>query len=240
MEKPFLKKQLLFVFFIVFSFLLFGETDEKKIPDETNVFLDGTPSESIGTPNTDDAQLQNRQNRAETNSILLENTKAPITSLLQLLGALLVISILAYIVIKILKKSSQNVGLDDPYLKNVSSIGIAQGKSLHVITLGEKAYLIGVTDSSITKIGEVDDKDLIDAMNLNADKKNASPKKDFVSILSSFLPQIKQKEQNGDVLLDSSTVEFFAKQSSRLDNSIKRGGNESSAAKESVRENRYE
>lgn len=220
MKKNSYKQKLLFIVFTLFTVLLFAEEEEKKLPDEKQIFLDEKRISSSDNSNTSNISPETAQRTGNFDSALAETTKSPIASLLQLLGALVIICLLAYIVIKFLKKSSQVFGTDDPYLRSVSSIHIAQGKSIHVITLGEKAYLIGVTDAAINKIGEVEDKNLVDAMNLEADRKTASPKKNFASMLAAFFPQAKQNEQAGKEEAYS-PEDFFTAQRNRLNNAAR-------------------
>ncbi len=206
------KKISFFVILFMLTCFLFaeGETEDdidSNSVDETKIQLD---------KNSQDKKADTAQNIEKTESkdssfdiAVGEKPKSSASRLLQLLGALIIICILAYIVIKFLKKSTNVFGVDDPYLKTVASMNIAQGKSVHVITLGDKAYIIGVTDNAINTIGEVEDQELINAMNLEAEKKDDAPKKDFSSVLSKFFPQAKQNNQNIG-------KEFFASQSDRL------------------------
>ncbi len=187
-----------------------GETEndiDSNSIDETKIQLDKN-SQNTKTNKTENLEVAESKD-SNFDIAVGEKPKSSASRLLQLLGALVIICILAYIVIKFLKKSTNVFGVDDPYLKTVASMNIAQGKSVHVITLGDKAYIIGVTDHAINTIGEVEDIELINAMNLEAEKKDDAPKKDFSSVLSKFFPQAKQ---------DSTNIgkEFFASQSDRL------------------------
>lgn len=93
-----------------------------------------------------------------------------------------------YGVVYLMKKSTGTKAGNDPYLKNISSLYFSPNKSVQVISLGEHAYLVGVTDQSINLIAEVQDKELVDAMNLQSDKKNPLPTGTFQSVISNFFP----------------------------------------------------
>ncbi len=216
------KKIVLSSFFLLFALFIFAndgtsdETDANSTSsatnsiDETKIELDAK-ADSQNKESLDKAENETTQNQNQSSFDLAVEEK-PVTSasrLFQLLGALIIVCLLAYIVIKFLKKSTTVFGVDDPYLKTVASMNIAQNKSIHVITLGEKAYIIGVSDSSINKIAEVEDKNLIDAMNLEAERKSDIPKKDFSSVFSQFFPNIRKDEK-------TIGKEFFASQSERL------------------------
>ncbi len=194
-----------------------GDTENDSDPnsiDETKIQLD-KDSQNTSTDNkTNEAQAREEKD-SNFDIAVEEKPKSSAGRLFQLLGALIIVCILAYIVIKFLKKSTTVFGVDDPYLKTVASMNIAQGKSIHVITLADKAYIIGVTDHSINTIAEVEDQDLINAMNLEADKKDDMPKKDFSSVFSKFFPQAKQDNQGIG-------KDFFASQSDRLNKANQR------------------
>ena len=87
-----------------------------------------------------------------------------------------------------LKKSMKATTVtDDPYMKVVSSISLAPGKFVYIVTVNSIGYILGVTDNSINLIGQLDDADLINAMNLNADKNTTNPpSKNFETLLSFF------------------------------------------------------
>lgn len=202
-----LGKKLFFV--LLFSAALFAETDgaskeDSSLPSESGILLDAATKESIGK-NADNSTAAGNKNAFDLN--VVESVQSPVSNLLRVLISLVIVCILAYVVLKFLKKSSLSFSSDDPYLKSVASINLAQGKSIHVITLGEKAYIVGVTDSSINMIGEVEDKTLVDTMNLEADKRSSSPKQDFTSMLAAVFKG--SKNNNID-------VNFFEAQRERL------------------------
>ena len=113
----------------------------------------------------------------------------------------------------------------DPFLRKVSSITLSPGKSVQIITLIDKAYLVGVSDNGVNLIGEVSDKELVDAMNVYADKTSRQRKpRNFNDVLSLFMPNgFKMKEaesadKTGAIYGDlaSSTQDMFRKQRERL------------------------
>ena len=102
--------------------------------------------------------------------------------------ALIIVVGLIYGALWFVKKKTNIVKTDDEYLRRAAYINIAPRKTIEVITLIDKAYLIGVTEDNITMLGEIDDKELISAMNLSADKKNNTKKPStFAEVLDMFL-----------------------------------------------------
>lgn len=121
-----------------------------------------------------------------------------------------------------LKRASGSTDNSDPYLKKVASLTLSPGKFVHVVTLNSKGYLVGVADNSVNLIAEIDDKELVDAMNLNAPQgfEGKGPL-DFASILGKFRSTGGQKQsapkKRSDGGFSSSTmVEFLQSQRSRL------------------------
>lgn len=105
-----------------------------------------------------------------------------------------------YFIFKLMKKSIEPGKEDDPFLRKVSSITLSPGKTVQIVTLVDKAYMLGVSDNTVSLIDKIDDAELINAMNLNADK-NSSTKhpKTFSEILEIFMPSKKiEKSENSE------------------------------------------
>ena len=108
-----------------------------------------------------------------------------------------------YGVMWLMKRSMKtNPRNSDPFLRNVSSIDLAVGKSVHVVTLLDHAYVVGVSDDSVSLIGTLGsdndkDRELINAMNLYADEhQNVRKPKSFSDVLEIFMPS-GTKEKGG-------------------------------------------
>ncbi|MBQ1983048.1 MAG: flagellar biosynthetic protein FliO [Spirochaetaceae bacterium] len=127
---------------------------------------------------------------------------------------LLVVIGCIYAVFYFVKKTTNPTNETDAFLKKVASITLSPGKSVQVVTLQNHCYILGVSDSSVQLISELDDKDLIDAMNLEADKESSGSVKDFASLLASAMG-LKKKTFEESV---SSSVENMQTQSNRLKN----------------------
>lgn len=97
-----------------------------------------------------------------------------------------------------LKKSIKSENDSDPFLRKVSQLTLSPGKSVQVITLQDNAFLIGVSDEQINLIGKIEDKELVNAMNLYADTNSKVEKpRSFREILDIFMPgSSKEPEMN--------------------------------------------
>ncbi|MDO5766614.1 MAG: flagellar biosynthetic protein FliO, partial [Spirochaetales bacterium] len=112
--------------------------------------------------------------------------------------ALAVVVGIAWGIFHFLKKGIKTENDNDPFLRKVSHLTLSPGKSVQVITLQDNAFLIGVSDEKISLIGKIEDKELINAMNLYADKnEKVSKPRSFREILDIFMPgSSKEPETN--------------------------------------------
>ena len=114
-----------------------------------------------------------------------------------------------YGVYRLMKFLSKPRTTEDSAVKVLASTSLGPGKALHVIGLGSKAYLIGASDSAISLVAEVEDKEFIDALVLEAALKPASSRagvaKEFGDILAGIMGGRRrtggrQQHRDGDFL----------------------------------------
>lgn len=111
----------------------------------------------------------------------------------------------------LLKRSARPAAPSDTYLRVLASATIASGRSLHVVSVGDAAWLVGATDSSIGLISEIKDKEVIDALALRAAEAPQTPRKDFSAMLGELLGR---KPGKAHAISDPS--DFFSRQKDRL------------------------
>ncbi len=111
----------------------------------------------------------------------------------------------------LLKRSARPLSPTDTYLRVLASTPIGSGKSLHVVSVGDAAWLVGATDSSIGLISEIKDKEIIDALALRAAEAPQTPRKDFNTMLGDLLGR---KQGRTHAISDPS--DFFTRQKDRL------------------------
>lgn len=119
---------------------------------------------------------------------------------LRMILVLAIVVICIYAVVWFMKKSVKTENdEDDPFLRKVSSVSLAPGKSVQIVTLVDKGFVVGVSDDSVNLISEINDKELIDAMNLYSDKKKQTQKpRSFADVLEIFMPKKKDSTIYGD------------------------------------------
>lgn len=127
---------------------------------------------------------------------------------LRMILVLAIVLVLIWLLFKFLKKNSLIISDDDKFLRRAASVSLGPGKSVQIITLIDKAYLLGVTDNSINLISEIQDTELINALNLYADKtQNASKPKNFTEILELFMPNASKGQPDQTNVFEDSKSE---------------------------------
>lgn len=167
--------------FVLFAFPLSAQSNSAS-DDSTQSSVSSLDLEKSITFNDDVTSSVSTENASS------RKNSSGIGIFIRMVLVLILIVGLIYGVFWFIKKKTNVVTNDDDYLRRVAAINVAPGKSVQVVTLIDKAYLIGVTDDSITLLGEINDDELIKAMNLSADKKaNIKKPLSFSEVLDMFL-----------------------------------------------------
>lgn len=173
-----IKKSLSIVFLLTFCFVsVFAQSnggfklnnpDSTEIMDESNIIFE----ENVTTTSNNKNEMKGTSTAGY---------------LIRIIIVLIIVIGLIYGVFWYLKRKTNVVKNEDEFLRRAAYLNIAPGKTVEVITLIDKAYLIGVTEDNITMLGEITDKELINAMNVNADKnQNIKKPLNFSEVLDIF------------------------------------------------------
>lgn len=161
----------------------------------TNVLFSQNNNDSLNVENSvsvseDSTLLQDDyfSSNNETSNLNLKQPSTAWTFIKMILFLCLVVAAI-YAVMCFFKKKVNNTKSDDNFLRRVSSLNIGPGKSVEIVTLLDNAYILGVTDSNINVIDQIEDKELIEALNLNFDKnQNVKKPMNFADVLDIFMP----------------------------------------------------
>ena len=175
-----------------------------------------------------DETLYSLDGSGATDGTSSAKASSPLSTVWVFLRMILVLAIvlaIIWIIFKLMKRSVDPEKSSDEFLRKVSSITISPGKSVQIITLIDKAYLLGVSDNSVNLITEIDDPELIQAMNLYADKNAKVDKpKSFEDVLELFMPKKKKNvtknTKNANAFEDGAArqiLDSLKKQSQRLE-----------------------
>lgn len=138
---------------------------------------------------------------SETEDLSSVSTGSTIWIFVKMILVLALIVVAIYFIFRFMKSRIDPEQDDDEmFLRKVSSLKISTGKSVQVVTLNdEAAYVIGVSEDGITLIDKVENKELITAMNLDADKKQQVFRpKSFAELLEVFSGNRKPVEKSAD------------------------------------------
>ncbi|MDR0562954.1 MAG: flagellar biosynthetic protein FliO [Spirochaetaceae bacterium] len=107
-------------------------------------------------------------------------------TVLQMVLVLALAAAAVYGVVFFLKRISRTPEQKDPHLKVLAAAHLGSNRFVHVVSVGSKAWLIGAGESGVSLISEIADSEAVDAMLLDASRKNAETEKlsDFARLLS--------------------------------------------------------
>ena len=92
-----------------------------------------------------------------------------------------------YGVVFFIKRSSKKTSDSNPFLKILATAHLGTNRYAHIVAVGSKAWLLGSSDGGVNLIGEIDDKDTVNAMLLEDSKKTEEGSQnrfpDFLSML---------------------------------------------------------
>jgi flagellar protein FliO/FliZ len=94
-----------------------------------------------------------------------------------------------YLVMFFLRRVSRPQAAQNPHLKILASTHLGNGRFVHVVSLGNQAWLVGAGEGGISRIADVNDKEILDTMLLDASRKSAeemNPLSGFRSLLERF------------------------------------------------------
>lgn len=160
--------------FMTFTLQLFCQTSASsdRIDETTIVFADETSNND--------------------NSITSYKAPSTIGIFVRMIVALVIVAGLIYWLLRVIKKKTNVTKTEDDFLRRAASISVGNNQTVEVVTLIDRAYVIGVSEGKITLLDEITDekerdKDLIESMNLNADKKQNTKKPvKFSEVLDMF------------------------------------------------------
>ena len=122
----------------------------------------------------------------EIQDVSAARTGSSVWPIIRMLLVLALCAAAVYGIVFFLKRSSKQTVSKDPFLKILATAHLGVNRYAHVVSVGSKAWLLGSSDGGVNLIGEVEDKEIIDAMLLEESKKTSEPQgslPDFMSML---------------------------------------------------------
>ncbi len=224
----FRKAFVLCVLFLSFNLSAFAQADSAFNQQNQNLDSQTLASQNQGAGQNQASLPSETQNWNWSSNSYGEDQRQPSTLGLffKMVFALFVVVALAYLALRILKRTTKLSNSDDPFLRHVSHLSLSSNRSVDVVTILDHAYILGVSDNAVNLVGEITDKELVDSMNLYADKNdNTKRPRSFNDILSIFMPNSNPNMKNQNIYGSSSfnASELLRRQRERL-NENENGG----------------
>ena len=151
------------------------------------VFAQSTNGQSASSFENNTEYFAENNDSTVTTSITTKSGTAKM--IIKMIVALVLVIGALYGIMLFFKKKNNPTQSEDDFMRRVSSLNFAPGKSIEVVTLVDRCFMLGVTDSNINLIAEITDKEMISALNLNFDKKqNTKKPMNFSDVLDIFMP----------------------------------------------------
>lgn len=193
---------------------------------------ENTPSESeiiiSDNSNAENPEKQFVFSDASENAAKPKKTSG-LWAFLRMILVLAIVIAIIYFVMNFMKKSvNGDPDTEDVYLRKVAQVTLAPGKTVQVVTLLDKGYIVGVSENNVNLISEIDDKELISAMNISSDKQRATKKaSNFAEVLEMFMPSKSSHETDAtkvNIYSDASknVTDFVEKQRKRINKTGKK------------------
>lgn len=205
-------------FFCAFSLLL-GFAHSQGNPSDNPSSSQSTINAGASLPDESTLAITDASGTGEA-ALDRPRSSSTVWVFFRMIFVLIVVVACIYLVMSFMRrKMGGSIADDDTFLRKVAQVTVAPGKTVQIVTLLERAYLIGVTDNSIDLLGEIKDKELVDAMNLNADRnQNVARARSFSDVLSIFLNPKNPNATAGERSASNSITEFFNKQKEKFKN----------------------
>ena len=181
----------------VFSFLQFSvSAQESAAASSENQAELVNPAQS-GTSDSAQDNLPQNWNWNSQEYTQNQGTQSTFVLFMKMVLSLAVVLGLVYLAVRVLKRGAKISSSDDPFLRHVSHLPLSTNRSVDVVTIMNHAYILGVSDNAVNLIGQIEDEELVNSMNLYADKNdNIKRPRSFDDILSIFMPGGSAKNQN--------------------------------------------
>ncbi|MGC8964786.1 MAG: flagellar biosynthetic protein FliO [Brevinematia bacterium] len=139
-----------------------------------------------------------------------------IIDILNILLTLLIVIAILYVAIRFLKKATGSPADDYGVIEVMASKAIAQGISIFIIRIGKDYYVMSSGDKGLNLITKLEDKELINILNVEKSKDASKIKEDFIDVIISFFRK-KEKDESGIKNdFSSERIEFLKKQKQKF------------------------
>jgi flagellar biosynthetic protein FliO len=97
----------------------------------------------------------------------------PVFAILRMILVLALVAVFIYLAVFFLRRLSRPQGEQNPHLKILASTHLGSGRFLYVVSIGTQTWLVGAGEGGINHIADLQDREIVDAMILEASKRSA-------------------------------------------------------------------
>jgi flagellar protein FliO/FliZ len=129
------------------------------------------------------------------------NAGPSIWTFVRMVLVLALVAAAVYGIVFFIRRSSKKKDVEDPFLKVLANTHLGFNRYAHIVSVGDKAWLVGSSDGGVNLISEIDDKDVINAMLLEDSEKstrNQSRFPDFFGMIRRFGAQAERSAPSAD------------------------------------------
>ncbi|MDR2865274.1 MAG: flagellar biosynthetic protein FliO [Spirochaetaceae bacterium] len=161
-------------------------------PAENQLKLDAPPPAQDGASGSGNPLRENERNYAFVDNPDSLQGGVSIWSVLRIFIVLILVALAIYGIIYFLKKSRTKGTTEERHLKILAALPLNTRNAAAVISVGNKAWLVGLSDSSVSLISEITDQETVSAMLLDYSEHAAlnttGKAANFMALLQRFIP----------------------------------------------------
>jgi len=181
------------------------ETETSAAVDETQFLITDEPLPGEGAVDPEaDIPLEEAE---------LTGTALGPGDYLRMLGALLFVVLLMFLFLRWMKKAGKGNLQENEQIRLLGGRSLGGSRALHIIEVGNQTFLIGASDSQVSLISEITDKETQDQLRLNYETEQKPSAPHFARLLWDKLNPA--SSPSSEVSVEDSS-DFIKKQRSRL------------------------
>ncbi|MCX8028842.1 MAG: hypothetical protein N2712_02485 [Brevinematales bacterium] len=136
-----------------------------------------------------------------------------IVDILNILLTLAIVIAIVYVSLRFLKKATGSPVDDFGVIEIMASKGISQGVAIYIIRIGKDYYVMSSGERGLNLITKIEDKELVNILNLEKSKQASSVKEDFLDTIVSLF-----KKKKEDTKTTDDRISFIKNQKDRIKN----------------------
>jgi flagellar protein FliO/FliZ len=116
--------------------------------------------------------------------------------IIRMILVLALVAVAIYGIVFLFKRAAKQTPDNDPFLKVLANTHLGLNRYVQIVSVGNKAWLVGTSEGGVNLISEIEDKEIIDAMLLEDSRKSALAATGRFPDFSSLLRRWGMKVQN--------------------------------------------